>query len=143
MELVQEYLYNQGFIRTDGISPETFYDLVLSGWKVPLQSENNSKFKIYTQTMKVNGQWFRVYLRFVIQDGGRYKLNHPVPFVVVLCEPADEKSSEIKFRDLKVYHGRELNTTRAMIDAGVPVDLIRTVTNELNNHISYVQEEEG
>jgi hypothetical protein len=141
MELTTAYLYNQSPIDVFNISESTFQYMLNADW---FEDERQPKnFKILNKRFKHGESIYRVVLRFRMDTPGVYKLDVPIPFAVILSERYEiQKSygSDSRFRDIKVWHGKDVKNTIGFFQAGVPIQLIDDVIIDLQAHVKHVDE---
>ncbi|QHW35781.1 hypothetical protein GZH47_33345 (plasmid) [Paenibacillus rhizovicinus] len=139
MELITAYLYNQSPIDVFNIMESTFKNMTSSRW---FEEERQPKnFKIMNKRFKVADVVYRVVLRFRLDTPGVYTLDTPIPFAVMLSERYEvEKAhgTESRYKDVKVWHSKEMKSTIGYFQAGVPVVLINEVIDDLKTVIQHV-----
>lgn len=143
MELLSAYFYNMSPIKMTEISEETFSHLYDRSW---YKDDRNPKgFQIINKRFLIQDKWYRVALRFkrVSDSVGAelFELDTPVPFMVIHTEMMETSGGShdisIRFKDLHVWHGKQVKTTVGYLQEGVPLQLIDEVIADLKDAVVY------
>jgi hypothetical protein len=139
MELLSAYIYNTAPIEMTNIRIETLENLRNADWFDDERSP--ARFAILNKRFNVNDTWYRVVLRFKRINDMILELDTPIPFMIVQSEMLQAKGSvhdiSIRFRDLRVWHGREVGSTIGYFQQGVPHRLIDLVIQDLKSFVVY------
>ena len=140
MELVAVYLYNRIPMQIDSISNQTFHNLKRNGWYT--DNRTNQKFTMLNKRIEIDGQWYRLLIRFEnvgnsVEGLQMFKLSLPVPFIATQCEPVEGLTSA-RWKDTKTFHGPKLGTVTEMMRAGLPSQLIDQAYADLQEYVIYL-----
>jgi|GEM_PF-6220664 len=140
MELIRLYLCNRISIETNNISNRTFHFLKRKGWYT--DSRSNQKFYMLNKRIQVEGQWYRALIRFEYKgvnadESMVYTLSSPCPFIVTECEAIETLDGTDSWKDVKTYHGPTLKNVTGLLNAGVPMEVIDQVYEDLYTCVDY------
>ncbi len=137
MEMVSVYLYNHVPVETNDFSNRTFHNLKRNGWYNDTRS--NNKFTILNKRIQVRDKWYRIVIRFKYKGlthigKESYELSNPVPFLVTECEPLADGN---RWKDVKTYHGRNIESISAFLEASEAPEVIEEIYQDLKQHAVY------
>lgn len=113
------------------LSDLTFY--MTTHFSYTVDSRSNDKWTFLIKKHTIDDQIYNTIIRLNQED---QKVSFPVPFVVSKVEKTDEGY----FRDVEIYHGRQVKKAEGFLDKGIPLTLLTTVYSDIEKAIQKIED---